>query len=184
MIEVEIRAKVDDFDDIKQKLETIGAKSIGVKKQVDRVFGSSVFLDEDNLIIEGGLSARIRQVNGKISLDFKEIIRDGGGFEVRAGLDEVETGVKLLEKLGFIEAFTISKVREEYIYKGLGICLDEVERLGKFIEIEKMISTLDDQNLAKQECLNLLEEIFPENIIENRKYGDLMQELNKVPWKK
>jgi len=180
MIEVEIRARINDINSIKTRLSELGAEFVKSKKQVDRVFGHSHFLDENKFVIEGGLSSRIRQVDDKVSLDFKEICRKSGGIEVRSQLNSVETGLKFLEKLGFEEAFTVAKSREEYSYNDLILCLDKVALLGNFIEIEKTVNSSAEQEKAREECLELLNKIHPGLEIENKKYGDLMQEkINK-----
>ena len=175
-LEVEIRAKVNDFTEIKKALEKIRADFIKSETQTDRVFGASKFLDSDNMIIEGGLSARIREVDGKRTLEFKEILREKGGMELSCEVSSSELAEELLKKLDFEEAFTIKKLRESYSYKDFTICLDRLEQLGNFIEIEKITSP-DKMEKEKKECLNLLNTIAPGAKIETRKYGDLIQEL-------
>lgn len=182
MIEVEIRGKAKSLNSVRKTLKDVGATPKGKKKQVDKIFGHPMFLDSQNMIIEGGLVARIRQVNTEIKLEFKEILRQSGGIEIQAGLDSMEEGIKLLDKLKFNEAFTVAKERESYSYKEFTICLDEVEQLGSFVEIEKMISIdkKSEKDKARNECLDLLKSLAPKSKIENKKYGDLMQErINK-----
>lgn len=177
MIEVEIRAKVKDFEGIKNKLDEIRAKKKRGVRLVDRIFGHPIFLDSDNMIIEGGIVPRIRSVDDNNKLEFKEISRKGGGIELESNIDDVNLGIELLKKLGFKEAFTIDKKRESYEYGDFNIDLDDVSRLGRFIEIEKIVKSEEEKELARKECINLLEEISPGSKIEDRKYGDLMQEL-------
>ncbi len=177
-IEVEIRARVGDFNKIKKALVRAGAVFVKSETQVDRVFGSAKFLDSNNLIIEGGLSARIREVDGKCKLEFKEILREkGGGIELSCNVLNIETADKMLKKLDFEEAFTVKKKRESYSYMDFTICLDEVEGLGNFIEIEKMTDSEEKTEGIKQECLDLLKKLSPEAKMENRKYGDIIQKI-------
>ena len=177
MIEVEIRAKIKDINSIKEHLDLIDAQFVNNIEQVDRIFGHSKFLDKDTKIIEGGLSARIRQVNNTSKLEFKEIIRNGGGFEIEAKLDNTDSGIELLEKLGFKEAFTISKIRDVYKFNDFEIAIDQVKHLGNFIEIEKMVSLKEEINKARKDCLELLEQISSEAEITDEKYGDMMQNI-------
>jgi len=177
MKEIEIRARVNSFEDIKNKLKEMGATLIETKNQVDRVFGHKMFLDDDNLIVEGGLSARIRETDNSKSLEFKEIVRIGGGLEINSDLHEVEDGLKFLDKLNFKEAFIVAKFRELYKYKDFEICLDKVEKLGNFMEIEKMVPSHQDESQARQDCLNLLKILSKDAELVNEKYGDMMQEL-------
>jgi adenylate cyclase class 2 len=180
MIEVEIRAKVNNFEEIKKKLENLGAKFLKREKQVDKIFGHPMFLDSENMIIEGGIVPRIRQKAEDIILEFKEICREGAGFEISSSLTNISLGIKFLTKMGFKEAFTISKERIEYSLEELTICFDSVEGLGDFIEIEKMITIEDEKENAKKQCIDLLGRIAPNFVLEPRKYGDLIQEkINK-----
>ena len=177
MIEIEVKAKIDNPSKIKEKLKEVGAKFVRTEKQTDRIFGHSMFLDSDNMMIEGGFVARIREVNNERILEFKEILRQKGGIEIESKLSDVEIGLKFLKKLGFKEAFTISKTRDLYSYNDFTICLDDVNQLGSFIEVEKMIDFSDDKNKAREECKKLLNILVPNSKIENRKYGDLIQEI-------
>jgi len=176
-IEVEIRAKVDDFTEIKQALEKIGANFIKSDNQIDKIFGAAKFLDSKHKIIEGGIVARIREVNGQRTLEFKEISREKGGLELSSEVPSIELAEKLLQKLDFEQAFTIKKARDSYSWQDFTICLDKVEQLGNFIEVEKIIESENKVDQARKECLDLLETIAPGIKIETRKYGDLMQDL-------
>ena len=180
MIEVEIRASINNVEKIKNELEKIGAKFIKIEKQVDRIFGHLMFLDSKKMIIEGGISARIREIDNKKTLEFKEISRKSGGIEINSELSDIDVGLKFLEKLQFSDAFTVSKVRESYLYNKFTICIDSVDQLGNFIEIERLINFSDDKEKTRKECGDLLYILSPDSKIENKKYGDLMQEiLNK-----
>lgn len=177
MIEIEIRAKITDLNKIKKQLQEMGAKFNGSKKQIDRIFGHKQFLDENKMIIEGGLSARIRTIDSNSALEFKEISREKGGMEITANLSNANIGIEFLEKLGFEEAFTITKDREFYSLNDLEIALDNVEKLGQFIEVEKMINYTDNKEDAKKQCENFLKQLDKNLTVERRKYGDLMQEI-------
>jgi adenylate cyclase class 2 len=177
MIEVEVKAKVSNPDVIKESLKRINARFLKSERQMDKIFGHPMFLDSDNMIIEGGLVPRIRVVGDKKTLEFKEIQRKGGGMELKSELSDIDIGVRFLKKLGFIEAFTVSKLRESYSYEGFVISLDNVDKLGRFIEIEKMVDSLQKKEKAREECIRLLDLLYPSCTIEDRKYGDLIQEI-------
>jgi len=182
MIEVEIKARVNDFNNIKETLDEKGAKFIKSVDQTDKIFGLSKFLDSENKVVEGGIIARIREKEGKKILEFKEISRQKGGIELKFEISDIDSIKKFLSKLDFKEAFTVKKTRELYSYKNFTICLDIVYQLGKYIEIEKMVVTLDEKEKTRDDCLNLLKELAPISEIENRKYGDIIQEMiNKDP---
>lgn len=177
MIEVEIRAKVQDFESIKKRLEEIGGRFLKKEKMADYIFGRAKDLDQEHKIIDGRFSARIRQKNDKISVEFKEIKRAGAGMEFSSPVSSVEAGLNFLKKLDFERAFTVSKIRETYGYQGFEVCLDDVDVLGCFIEIEHPCKEDNDKAEALKECENLLNSIAPNAILEPKKYGDLMQEV-------
>jgi len=177
MIEVEIRAKIEDINLIRGKILSLGAKYIKTEEQTDKIFGRPEDLDENHKIIEGHFSARIRQKADKILVEFKEIRRTGAGLEFSSSVHRIEDGVYLLEKLGYEEAFTVSKTRDLYKLREFEICLDQVDKLGNYIEIEHSAKDGDQKEKAIKECEDLLFEIDQKTIVEPKKYGDLMQEL-------
>jgi adenylate cyclase, class 2 len=177
MIEVEIRAKVHNLEQIKDTLNKLKAVFVRTEKQVDHVFGRIKDLDQEHKIIENCFSARIREKGDKRCVEFKEIKRTGAGMEFSSPLASLESGLNFLDKLDFKEAFKISKIREIYKYKDFEICLDNVEKLGFFIEIEHPSKDDGDKDEAVQECRDLLNVIAPDAILEPKKYGDLMQEI-------
>jgi len=177
MIEVEVRARVEGFGEIKGKLGEIGAVRLKLVHQVDKIFGHSMFLDSEGMIVEGGIVPRIRSVDGECFLEFKEICREGGGMEFSSKLGSIDMGVIFLNKLGFKEAFTIDKRRLSYRYKDFNVDLDSVDRLGCFVEVEKMVGSSEEVGVVREGCVRLLSLISPDSVIENKKYGDLMQGL-------
>jgi adenylate cyclase class 2 len=177
MIEVEIKARINDENKIKDRLNEIKARFLNSEKQIDKVFGHPMFLDSNKKIIEGGIVSRIRCTNNKNVLEFKEILRKGGGIEVKSELGNMNVGIELLKKMGFKESFTISKSRENYDYNGFVISVDKVDRLGNFIEIEKMITSPEEREKVRKECIDMINVISPNLVIEDKKYGDLMQDI-------
>jgi len=60
--------------------------------------------------------------------------------EIEVELTEPEVHAQILKKLGFTEVLKVVKKREKYfVEKGIVITLDEIEGLGKFIEIESLV---------------------------------------------
>lgn len=49
--------------------------------------------------------------------------------------------------------------------------------MGKFIEVEKIIPNEEEKDRARQECIGLLNKLAPDLEIEDKKYGDMMQDL-------
>ena len=176
MIEIEIRAKIDNPEVIEHRLLEMGAEFVREIKQSDMIFGSPNNLDKQHKIVEGGIAPRIRQESGRTTLEFKKINREEGGFEITANLTNIDEGTELLHLLGFNEAFTIVKTRRCYDLAGYSVSIDEVDNLGFYVEIEKMIGDMDEAPRAKDYCLNILNTISKNLVVESKKYGDLIQE--------
>jgi len=176
MIEVEVKARVQTFRGIR---EAIGEKArfLGSSHQKDTIFGNPKFLDHERKIIEGGIVPRIREEGDRKVLEFKEIRRERGGLELRCEIKDAHAIKEFLGKLGFHEAFAISKIREAYLYRDFFVCLDTVENLGQFIEVERTVASELQAGEARKLCLEILKELAPDSETEYRKYGDMMQEI-------
>jgi adenylate cyclase class 2 len=59
--------------------------------------------------------------------------------------------------MGYYEFNTVSKVRRKCRYKNYEICLDEVEELGNFIEVEKMSD--EPSEVVQEELFTFLESL-------------------------
>ena len=177
MVEIEIRAKIKNLEKIKRNLISSGGKFIKKEEQIDKIFGRSKDLDANHKIIEGRFSARVRQKENKVLVELKEIRRSGSGLEFSSPISKIEDGVYLLATLDFKEAFTISKTRETYQINDFEISLDQVEKLGDFVEIEHCDKTGNNKKKGLRGCRDLLIKLDSTAKIEPKKYGDLMQEL-------
>ena len=153
MLEVEIKAKVTGFSEIKEKLKTLNAKFEKTETQKDIYFAHPArdFSETDEAF-------RVRQINDEFFLTYK-----GPKVDVETKTrEEIEIAVekniiKILKKLGFLEWRKVKKTREIHKLGDLTVCLDDVPGLGKFIEIE----THDYENKDK---INLIQNIegFPQ----------------------
>ena len=63
--------------------------------------------------------------------------------EIKLNVDDFETTIAILRKLGFKEVRTIKKIRRIYRAGSAIICIDEVEGLGRFVEIEVESESLE-----------------------------------------
>ena len=177
MLEVEVRARLESFDSVKNILHE-KARFMGHSHQADRIFEHPKFLDSEHKIIEGGVVARIREEGEKRLLEFKQVVRGhGGAIEIKHDIAGGERISEFLESLGFQEAFSIRKFRDSYLYRDFLVCLDTVEQLGNFIEVEKAVASEQESGEARRQCLEILKDLAPGAETEYRKYGDMMQDL-------
>ena len=170
MIEVEVRARLAEPEKAAQRLRELKAEHKASLAQSDSIYG---FVKPGEPIGEGGIAVRIREEKEKASLEFKEIIREGGGFDVSVPVN-ARVAERLISKLGLNFLGRINKKRELFGLEGIEIALDYVDGLGQFIEVEKHVDSDEEAGRAREECIRLLNAIAPEAEIENRKYGDIL----------
>mgnify|MGYP001772829155 CR=1 FL=1 len=133
-IEREIKLKVPDDFDLEYYLINNGGKLIKREKQID------LYLDFDDLRIKSSGSALRLRISGKnYFITFKgpqkeDLIKNRDEYEVKVS-DYGQT-LKIFESIGIKEKFRITKDRATVRFNGLNFEIDDVEGLGKFVEIE------------------------------------------------
>jgi adenylate cyclase class 2 len=117
-------------------LATAGAKRLGVARQIDRYFDTP-----DRSLLAGDRGIRVRSVDGEPDiLTYKGPRAADAQAKIREELESTCTPAgsvaPILTALGMVELVTVAKTRTEYELAGCVIALDEVDRLGTFLEIE------------------------------------------------
>ena len=135
MLEVEIKSRVRDLGEIRERLILSHATPSVRIHERDVYFNAP---DRDFGITDEAL--RLRYSDGKAVLTYKGPKRKEYRFKAREELSTiVESGSDtelILERLGFTRVAEVEKWREYYSYKGALVSLDDVSGLGHFIEIE------------------------------------------------
>jgi adenylate cyclase, class 2 len=153
MKEVEVKAHIQNKDSVMSTLTAQGWSFSAPKRQEDTVYvretGSiPVYLANHDFL-------RLRkEENGTVLLTLKHHI--GRADNPNSAPHEYETTVgsreeieRMLLTLGFKEAVRINKVRVKAKKDTWEICVDEVEGLGSFIEIEEMTAVEDITAIQK-----------------------------------
>lgn len=64
------------------------------------------------------------------------------------GIDDAETTREILISLGYKRLYPVTKLRQ-YYHKGMmTACVDQVEGLGSFLELEILVNTLEEKENA------------------------------------
>jgi adenylate cyclase class 2 len=131
MLEVEIKARVK-IEEIEYKLSNMRAKPLGKEYQKDIYFSHPCrdFRGRDEAL-------RVREIKDEYFLTYKGPKLD----EETKTREEIKIKVKgeiisLLERLGFAKIREVRKKRSFYQWDNLMVCLDKVEGLGEFLEVE------------------------------------------------
>ncbi len=136
MYEYEVKVKVEDLERVKTLLRELGAEEKGLRKEVDVYFRHPCrdfrATDEALRLRLSGGRAELTYKGPKISRDIKA--REEITVEIRE--EDVEKLISLLENLGFKRFAEVRKTRERYELGDFKVCLDSVEGLGDFIEVE------------------------------------------------
>lgn len=156
-LELELKAPAH-LDRVEARLRELGASLINVVDEVDiylqhpcRDFAST---DEALRLRRRGELATLTYKGPKLNRDRRVKARS----EVEITVSDVEKALELLGRLGFKKVAEIVKKRSVYDLAGFKICLDRVEGLGDFIEVECKPST-GELSKARSSILKLAREL-------------------------
>ncbi len=144
-MEVEAKFKVESISEIENAVKSF-AKFVIEKVEEDLYFNHPCrdFRESDEALrIRRDVEGVKVTYKGK-KVDFETKTRE----EIKIVVDDFDKAFKLFEKLGFRVAGKVKKVRKIYKLGEAIICLDRVENLGKFVEIE--IESDDIENSKKK----------------------------------
>uniref|UniRef100_A0A7C4W2S0 Class IV adenylate cyclase n=1 Tax=Geoglobus ahangari TaxID=113653 RepID=A0A7C4W2S0_9EURY len=151
-MEVEAKFKVDNLSEIEERMGN--AEFVIEKVEEDAYFNHPCrdFRETDEAL-------RIRRdIEGiKITYKGKKIDPETKTREeIKIKVDDFDKAFKLFEKLGFTLAGWVKKKRKIYRYGEALICLDHIEDLGSFVEIE---IESDDVEKAKEKIFEIAEKL-------------------------
>jgi len=154
MNEIEVKAKIQDFDNLIFKLKEMGCVLSEPIIQHDRIY------NKKGLDIRKGYHdspvLRIRGQGERIIFTLKmNRSNELDCIEKETDVSNKDELRDIIELLGFEKTIEVHKKRVKTNYKEYEICLDEVENLGSFIEVEKMSD--EDGEKVQNELFDFLE---------------------------
>jgi adenylate cyclase class 2 len=172
-LEIEAKAYVKNAEKVKTILLKMGAHHEATYHQTDYYFDhpSRSFAQTDEAV-------RIRLSNNDAFLTYKgpkidTLTKTREELEIR--IQDPEISYTMLERLGFQFIAQVTKKREVYIYEDLHICVDEVDGLGHFVEVEIQKG---DMETGRSKILAFLHRLKVDEL-ENRSYLELLLEKNE-----
>lgn len=176
MIEVEVKAKINSFKEIEEKLEKLGAVKSKNEFQEDIYFNSPVvdFAKTDEAL-------RIRTTNNDIFITYKgpKIDKDSKTRkEIEMSIESSEKAKGIFEEIGFREVRTVRKNRQYYTYENFEISLDDIEGLDPYMEIEICLEDGKDYSEAQDKIFKLFEKLGITEGFERTSYLELLENLN------
>jgi adenylate cyclase class 2 len=167
-LEIEIKAWCPDLAPVRKTLETLGAVYVKTEREEDRYFNHPArdFSRTDEAL-------RLRRVGDIVTLTYKgpKLSQTSKArVEKETCVDNGSEASDILALLGFKASGTVIKTREFFDLNGITICLDQVDGLGAFVELEKKGGDLE---AIEQELLALAGQIGLDRF-ERRSYLELI----------
>ncbi|AWR94477.1 class IV adenylate cyclase [Acidianus brierleyi] len=172
--EVKLKLKGISIEELKNKLLNDQMKYVGVEKQTDIYLNSKFrnFKETDEAL-------RIRKVNDTAEITYKGpkiSSKSKSREEITVVINDENAMLKILQKLDFYPVYSVSKERHTFIDNNFNICLDKVEGLGDFIEIEGINS---DENRLLQYINDFIKKYNINVEVERKSYLELLVEKNE-----
>ena len=179
MIEVEVKAHVNDFNEVKEELKKLSAKKVKIEHQKDTYFNNPSYRDFEKS--DEALRIRNTTINNEesqIILTYKGPKMDDVSKtrkEIEVNIENSKNASLILENLGFKPAADVEKNRTTYSFNEYIITLDKVHKVGKFVEIEKEMSEGEDFKEALDNIFKIYKKLGIEEGFERRSYLELMR---------
>ena len=157
MREIEIKVKVKDIEALRAELVKRSCVLREPVEQHDTIYtGGNTDVWEKP--IEGQIVMRIRRqpTGAKFTLK-RQLSNELDNIEHEVKIDDPDTFHKILGELGFKPMVEVKKVRQRGKLGDYEICVDRVEQLGDFVELEKMTDEDVDRVMIEKQLFAELE---------------------------
>lgn len=176
MREIELKFRVKNEEELIDKLKSLKCKIENVFEQSDTIY----VCDLNNIeSVENSIWLRVRKENNHVELNLKkQSSKIQESQEIEFKVESYEKAIEFLEALGYKKWVVVNKKRRYIKYLNYNLCLDEVERLGTFIEIEILVEENDKKDYVEQ-LISVAEELgLDKKDIINSHYDTMISKLN------
>lgn len=150
MKEIEIKAKLIDKKKLIEKLKSLGCVFEDAIVQNDTVYVENIGSLETFRSNKVFLRIRVKN-NSKIILTLKKrMANDLDAIEHEVDVNSKQEMEQILFLMGYKEAVKINKTRIVTHYNNCEICIDDVENLGTFIEMEKLTKDGNSEEIQEE----------------------------------
>lgn len=170
MLEIEIKARIDNSEEFIRKIAALGARARETTRESDQYFNhpSRDFAKTDEAL-------RVRTAGGHAAITYKGPkigTRSKSRFEAEVNISDPAAMRVILQKLGFVEVLSVKKERTVFDLRGITLCVDRVENLGSFVELEKIG---EDREAIEDELFDVARELGLSEF-ERRSYLEMLIE--------
>jgi len=160
MREIEVKLRARNLNEIEQNLIKRNCILSEPISQYDVIYSLKGSKNEFEKASEGDVIIRIRHMKDKAQLNLKQQrSSELDNLEYETEIKDYEQVHKMLETLGWHPVVEVRKIRRKGKLGEYEVCLDEVEKLGTFVELEKLTDDDVDPKVVKEELFNELESL-------------------------
>jgi adenylate cyclase class 2 len=160
MREIEIKLKVANLDDLTQKLAERGCVLSAPVSQHDTIYSRGGTNEEFTSAKEGDIIMRIRRAEGIAEFNLKQQkSSESDNLEYETEIKDPEATHQILLALGYKPEIEVKKIRRKGKIGAFEICLDTVEQLGDFVELEKLTDDDANPDVVREELFAVLESL-------------------------
>lgn len=177
MIEVEIKARAR-VEPLEAELKRRGAVFEKAVRQADIYYNAP---HRDFAATDEAL--RLRRQGGRAFLTYKGRKLDAMSKtrkEVEVEVSDFDKMQDILLSLGFRRTLDVVKERLIYNYRGAVVCLDRIEGLGDFIELELQADTPEDISAERDSLIALLRVLGVEGELIRESYLEMLLAKNRL----
>jgi len=169
MIEVEVKARAPE--DLAERIAALGATLLAVENHHDLYFNSP---QRDFKESDEALRIRIKEEGARLTYKGPKLDQTTKSrLEWTVLIDDPLQMEQILSSLGFVLSAQVRKRRAKYSYDKAVLAIDEVEGLGRFVEVEAKGE--GDYEEQKQKVLSILSRLGLHESIRSS-YLELLEE--------
>ena len=159
MREIEVKLRVKDLHVIAEKLAACGCVLSAPIRQHDTIYTPAGSTEEFSNAKEGDIIPRIRRGDGP-TVEFnlkRQRSSEGDNIEYETEVKDADAIHGILVALGYKPEVEVKKVRRKGKLGEYEICLDDVEGLGTFVELEALVPDDADPNAVRENLFKALD---------------------------
>lgn len=175
MREIEVKAKLKNKGEFFLKAKELGITFGPTIEQDDSTYESFRRKDDPSWTI-----FRIRKQKNKtmLTMKYKASTRSRDHHERESSIDNPREVADMLERLGYTFGVRTKKTRQVAKYKHYEICIDEIDGLGCFVEIEELAEDDADVDKVQNNLWTILQQLgVSKDDRVHKGYDDLMHEF-------
>ncbi len=160
MRELEIKARVDDADALRERLDKLGIQLSDVIVQQDVVYGWPGA--EKNPAEHNWLRIRTENETKHLFTIKRSVSGQLDNIEYETEICDPHAMSEAIALMGYKKWSEINKKRQKVRFPTdeiIELCLDEIEGLGTYIELEKMVDESADNAIEEQKLWKILHQL-------------------------